>query len=176
MRQENPYVETDRRMVGDIYTSREVMDNLTVLCDDFGSRFAGTPEERQAADFIADTFTRYVVGSPSIWWGDRAIMKDAEEFVASEKAPDAKVFMSVGALEERGGEDASFAMVTNMFQLETLLRSAKFEELELRTYLVPNATHTTVAAINFIRGFQSVYGRPETSFLMEFMTPPPDQR
>ena len=70
-----------------------------------------------------DTFNRYIVGSPSIWWGDRAIMKDAEEFVASEKAPDAKVFMSVGALEERGGEDASFAMVTNMFQLETLLIS-----------------------------------------------------
>ena len=55
----NSYLQIDRQMVGDIYTSREVMDNLTVLCDDFGSRFAGTPEERKAADFIADTFRRY---------------------------------------------------------------------------------------------------------------------
>ena len=52
-------LQIDRQMVGDIYTSREVMDNLTVLCDDFGSRFAGTPEEREAAEFIAETFTRY---------------------------------------------------------------------------------------------------------------------
>ena len=46
-------------MVGDIYTSQEVMDNLTVLCDEYGARFAGTPEEREAANFIAACFKRY---------------------------------------------------------------------------------------------------------------------
>ena len=55
----NPYLKFDQQMVGNIYTSSEVMDNLTVLCDDFGSRFAGTPEEYKAATFIAETFTRY---------------------------------------------------------------------------------------------------------------------
>ncbi len=59
MSHENPYLAIDCQIVGDIYTSREVMDNLTVLCDDFGSRFAGTPEERKSAEFIAETFTRY---------------------------------------------------------------------------------------------------------------------
>ena len=59
MSQKNPYLKMDQQMVGDIYTSREVMDNLTVLCDDFGSRFAGTPDERRAADFICETFDRY---------------------------------------------------------------------------------------------------------------------
>ena len=59
MKNKNPYLNLDQQMVGDIYTSREVMDNLTVLCDDFGSRFAGTPEEYKAAIFISETFTRY---------------------------------------------------------------------------------------------------------------------
>ncbi len=59
MSQKNPYLQIDQQMVGDIYTAREVMDNLTVLCDDFGSRFAGTPDERRAADFICETFNRY---------------------------------------------------------------------------------------------------------------------
>ena len=59
MSQKNPYLQIDQQMVGDIYTSREVMDNLTVLCDDFGSRFAGTPEERKAADFICEAVDRY---------------------------------------------------------------------------------------------------------------------
>jgi len=57
--EKNPYLEIDRKMVGDIYTSREVMESLTVLCDDFGSRFPGTPEERKAAEFMAAAFERY---------------------------------------------------------------------------------------------------------------------
>lgn len=59
MKNSNPYLNLDQQMVGDIYTSNEVMDNLTVLCDDFGSRFAGTPEEYKAATFISETFSRY---------------------------------------------------------------------------------------------------------------------
>jgi aminopeptidase YwaD len=55
----NPYLSIDQQMVGDIYTSPEAMDNLTVLCDDFGSRFGGTPGERLAADFIAAKLTEY---------------------------------------------------------------------------------------------------------------------
>ncbi len=59
MNNTNPYLHLDRQIVGDIYTSKEVMQNLTVLCDEYGSRFAGTPEEYQAATFIADCFKRY---------------------------------------------------------------------------------------------------------------------
>jgi len=59
MNNTNLYLQFDRQIVGDIYTSREVMENLTVLCDEHGSRFAGTPEEYAAANFIAECFKRY---------------------------------------------------------------------------------------------------------------------
>src|SRR5438105_602828 len=36
----------EQAFLGDIYTSREVMDNLEVLCDEFGSRWGGTEGER----------------------------------------------------------------------------------------------------------------------------------
>jgi aminopeptidase YwaD len=55
----NRFAELDRKVAGLIHTSREPMNNLEVLCDDFGSRFSGTPEERMAADFIADQFRSY---------------------------------------------------------------------------------------------------------------------
>jgi len=55
----NPYLELDRLMLGDIYTSSEAMDNLTVLCDDFGSRSPGTPEELGAAEFLRATLAKY---------------------------------------------------------------------------------------------------------------------
>lgn len=56
---DNPYLSIDRQMVGDIYTSPEVMDNLTVLCDDFGSRFGGTEGERLAAEFMKAKLEAY---------------------------------------------------------------------------------------------------------------------
>ena len=59
MNKKNPYLQLDQQMVGDIYTSQEVMENLTVLCDEYGARFAGTPEERDAANYIAACFKRY---------------------------------------------------------------------------------------------------------------------
>lgn len=55
----NPLLEIERRLLGDIYTSPAAMDNLTVLCDDFGSRFAGTAGERQAVDFFVDRLREY---------------------------------------------------------------------------------------------------------------------
>jgi len=55
----NPHLSLDQKIVGDIYTSPEAMDNLSRLCDEFGSRFGGTRGERQAADFIQTKFEEY---------------------------------------------------------------------------------------------------------------------
>jgi Zn-dependent M28 family amino/carboxypeptidase len=55
----NPHISLDQNIVGDIYTSPEVMDNLTALCDEFGSRFGGTAGERQSAEFIMEKFKEY---------------------------------------------------------------------------------------------------------------------
>ncbi len=55
----NPFLTLDQQMVGDIYSSSESMDNLTILCDDFGSRFGGTAGEKQAAEFIKAKLEAY---------------------------------------------------------------------------------------------------------------------
>lgn len=56
---QNPFLAIDRQIVGDSYTSSEAMDNLTILCDDFGSRFGGTEGERLAAEFIKAKLEEY---------------------------------------------------------------------------------------------------------------------
>lgn len=56
---ENPLLKIDRLIMGDVYTSTEAMDNLTILCDDFGSRFGGTEGERQAAEFLVEKMKAY---------------------------------------------------------------------------------------------------------------------
>lgn len=56
---DNSFLTLDRQIIGDVYTSTEIMDNLTVLCDEFGSRFGGTPGERQAAEFMQQKLAAY---------------------------------------------------------------------------------------------------------------------
>ena len=55
----NPHLAVDQQMTGDIYTSSEIMDNLTILCDEFGSRFGGTTGERLAAEFMQAKLEAY---------------------------------------------------------------------------------------------------------------------
>jgi len=55
----NQNISLDRQIVGDIYTSAEAMENLSILCDDFGSRFGGTESEHQAAEFIQQKLSKY---------------------------------------------------------------------------------------------------------------------
>ena len=44
---------------GEIWVSNEAYKNLLILCDTFGSRFAGTNEEKMAGIFIAESFKKY---------------------------------------------------------------------------------------------------------------------
>ncbi len=49
----------DKLIAGEIFTSTEVQTNLEILCDDLGSRFAGTPAEAEAAQFLEAVLQRY---------------------------------------------------------------------------------------------------------------------
>ena len=49
----------DKLLAGEIFTSTEIQTNLEILCDDLGSRFAGTPVEAEAAQFLQATLQRY---------------------------------------------------------------------------------------------------------------------
>ena len=49
----------DKLLAGEIFTSTDIQMNLEILCDDLGSRFAGTPAEAEAAQFLQTTLERY---------------------------------------------------------------------------------------------------------------------
>ena len=49
----------DKLLAGEIFTSTDIQTNLEILCDDLGSRFAGTPAEEEAAQFLQATLQRY---------------------------------------------------------------------------------------------------------------------
>ncbi|MDA1073928.1 MAG: alpha/beta hydrolase-fold protein [Proteobacteria bacterium] len=120
-----------------------------------------------------DTFNRYIIGSPSVWWSNQAIVNDAKAYIKDHDRLDATVYMAVGALEETAPD--GFSMVTNMFELATLLRQANLTGLKLTTHLFPNETHTSVIGMNYSRGIQEVYGRAPDNFIMKAVMAGPSE-
>ena len=114
-----------------------------------------------------ETFNRYILGSPSVWWDDEVILEQAKAFAGSGKRLDARVFMAVGALEDVGAQAAPPRMVRNLFRVEAILRKADIQGLELTTQLIPDESHTSVIAL--VRGLQAVYDKPEIPFLEKYM-------
>ena len=53
------FLDIDRQILGDAFTSNEPQENLVELCDKIGVRMGGTPGERQAADFVRRRLKRY---------------------------------------------------------------------------------------------------------------------
>ncbi len=103
-----------------------------------------------------DTFTRYIIGSPSIWWGNDDLLKIATQYLDSHDDLPATVFMGIGALEEAPNS----RMLTNMLKLETMLRAKKYRSLQLTTRIFADEGHVSVYAMNLTRGLASVFGRP----------------
>jgi len=108
-----------------------------------------------------DTFSRYIIGSPSIWYDDTLSIKYAEKFLASDQLLNARVYMSVGELEETAGDQ----MVSNVYKMFALLKSKPMPDLDIKMEVIPGETHTSVPAINLIKGIQAVYDRPNCSFM-----------
>ncbi len=64
----------DKQLIAETWTSPDIYANLETLVD-FGSRFAGSPSEAQARDFIADKFRAYGLTNVQLvpfeylgWW------------------------------------------------------------------------------------------------------------
>jgi Zn-dependent M28 family amino/carboxypeptidase len=55
----NPHLEVDKKIIAEIYTSSEPMDNLEVLCDVYGSRFPGLPGDEAAVNYIMEKLESY---------------------------------------------------------------------------------------------------------------------
>jgi Zn-dependent M28 family amino/carboxypeptidase len=54
-----PLVAADRALCGEIWTAQSAWETLVHLCEDYGSRFAGTPGEAGAAELLAARLRDY---------------------------------------------------------------------------------------------------------------------
>ena len=52
--------ETEKKTLKEAYKSTRAMETLTTLCDEYGGRFAGTEENREAAEYILGIYEELI--------------------------------------------------------------------------------------------------------------------
>ncbi|WP_334151739.1 alpha/beta hydrolase-fold protein [Microbacterium sp.] len=105
-------------------------------------------------------FQRFVIASPSIWWDDRTILETESEYAAENDALDARVFLSVGSLEET---TSGFPMTSDMIGFARTLTSRSYDGLELGAHVFADETHLSVIGAAFSRGIRFIYAVPGTT-------------
>lgn len=102
-----------------------------------------------------ETFGRYLLASPSIWWDDRSILSIEAEYAAGHDDLAAQVFMSVGDQEEPPG---FFPMITNCRVMAERLCSHQYPGLDLTTVVLPDEIHYSTIPAAVSHGFRTLFG------------------
>ena len=96
-------------------------------------------------------FTHYLAGSPSIWWGDAAILGQISTLHTQQPEVPGRLFLSVG-------EKDSDSMTGDLARLETQLGELAFPKLEVSVRRFPKKNHFNCLPIAFETGITELFG------------------
>lgn len=99
------------------------------------------------------TFSRYLIGSPAVWWDKELILKAEAAVAKSGKTLHGRVFLSVGA-------DEGEIMVGPFKKLMTALTSHAYPNLLLESHIFEGEDHLSVVPATLSRGLRFLYARP----------------
>ena len=99
-------------------------------------------------------FDGYILGSPSFWFGDHAMMRTEAEYADSHMDLPARVYMYIGEYEVPGGgrRNIRYDMVGDNARFEQRLRSRNYPGLTLSSDVLNDEDHLTVAPRGFTHG------------------------
>jgi len=114
-------------------------------------------------------FKGYILGSPATSYdGQDFGIELVRSLTNSFQSIDARVFISVGELEEFGRGLNRFELTTSYYQLAKVLKLAAIPGLALTTQVFPHETHATAWAPAFAHGLKSLFGpAPQVPFWSE---------
>ncbi|WP_292071064.1 alpha/beta hydrolase [Brevundimonas sp. UBA7534] len=104
-------------------------------------------------------FSAYVLGSPSFWFDRRHIMKMEADYARAHDDLPADVFMYVGAWEVPGPDRRNTSgadMVGDVQTMEQTLKSRAYPNLNVRSIVLQDEDHLTIAPVGFTRALKAV--------------------
>jgi predicted alpha/beta superfamily hydrolase len=102
-------------------------------------------------------FARFLIASPSLWWDDHVALKMEDAYAASKKPLPAKIFLSVGALEEK---TTHLPMTSDMKAFGERLRARHYRGLQIDTRIFDGDDHISVVGAAFSHGLRAIYAAP----------------
>ena len=103
------------------------------------------------------TFQRFIVGSPSLWWDDAVTFQHEVAFAAGHRGLRARVFFSIGDLEEQDPDIYWGHMVSDLQRFVRVIEGRRYEGLEFELHVFEDETHTSVIPATISRGLRYVY-------------------
>jgi predicted alpha/beta superfamily hydrolase len=101
-----------------------------------------------------DSFARYLIISPSLWWDDASVFRDEADWAKTHGDLVAKIFLVAGDAEEQPGggwgnifsDDVGLPLkqLSNLRELSQRLTDRHYAGLHLKTALIPGGRHITV--------------------------------
>ena len=113
-----------------------------------------------------ETFNKYILGSPSLWWDDGLSLQQAEHIAAADTRIDARLFMAAGGAK-------SESMLSDMAQAAQLL--ANVDGLTTQTQVISDESHRSVWSMICVRGAKWAFRSSEACFLDAYSKLRPEQ-
>ncbi len=123
-----------------------------------------------------ETFSGYIISSPSLWWHKNIVTRSEEEYASTHDDLAARVVMGIGSEETQGGRLREVAnlspadqeltaawpidMVDDLVRLAERLRDRDYPGLELSWQVYPDEFHITVAPLCLSRGLRVLFDAP----------------
>lgn len=99
-----------------------------------------------------ETFGRYFAGSPSVEYDNEIVFKRANDFTATAKRLKAKVFLSVGSLEDS-------STIAGIKKMSDTLRSQCGPDVQVTSQIFDGEDHRSCMATAIMRAFRVLYGQ-----------------
>ena len=125
--------------------------DTALIGDSLGGLFALYTVSHQPA-----MFKRYVIGSPTIYYGDAFTFDYEAAYAAIRNDLPAAIFLSVRALETIL-EPGFAGMVSNVAKLTEILSSRNYPGLKLTAHIFDSETHLSVIPATMSRGLRAVF-------------------
>ena len=149
-------------------------DDATLFGVSFGGLFA-----TYALLEAPDTFQRYVIGSPSLWWDDRVVFEYEKRYAAEHDDLAARVFIGAGGNETAEHDEEQLAkfpepMRRSMLEFQEAMQGTvqmveviepfvatlagrNYPNLDLTLHLFPEETHGSAPPMILSRGLRVVF-------------------
>ncbi len=103
-------------------------------------------------------FDRYLLLSPSLWWNDKVLIRQAKG--AAPTSRPAKLYVGIGE-HESSRHHTGQSMIDHQLEMVRILEGKDPNHFEIRSEVLDDETHRTIFGHAFTKGLRFIYGEAE---------------